>query len=431
MLPRRALLGLIPRSAMIGALGLFSVNAVAAPSVEELRTAAKRPPKEPEAVLKLGRSLRRAGLFGDSVRVLRSGYTRATSAELGAALRLEAARAQIAAGQFKPAMNECATLRKGWRVKHQICEAEAQLLWRRASLALPAAESALEQAPRDYDALVAKGRALGQLGEPAPAEAALRAAIEVDPARHEAHRYLADLLGAAGRGKDALSELRKARTLAPEESDVALALGEALPNGAEAVIALEAALAIRPDYPEASSRLGFVLNEQGQTARAEQLLRSALGQKPRDAGSRAVLARVLLTKGDAESALREARAALSVVKNHAGAKLVEADALAVRGEIDAAIEAFELAAAYAPTDPAPHVHAARACLGHGRPTTAQAFATRANSTFPNWAPAWEVAGDVAREVGDVPGARAAYTKALATEGPVNKASIKQRLAALK
>ena len=427
MVPRRALLGMDPRFAIVVAMALLPASAVAAPSIDELKAQAKKPPKEPDAVLALGRSLRRAGLFGDAVRVLRSGYAAAKNGDL----RLEAARTQIAAGQHKPAMAECAGLRKGWRIEHQICEAEAQLLWRRASLALPAAESALEQAPRDYDALVAKGRALSQLGEPAPAEAALRSAIEVDPARHEAHRHLGELLGAAGRTKDALAELRKARALAPEESEVALALGEALPTGNEAVTTLEAALAIRPDYPEALSRLGFVLNEQGQTARAEQVLRAALGQKPRDAGSRALLARVLLTKGDADAALREARAALAIVKNHAAAKLVEADALSARGEIDPAIEAFEVAGGFAPTDPAPPVHAARACLLHGRPTTAQAFATRAATSFPQWAPAWEVAGDVARQLGDVPAARAAYTKALATDGPVNKASIKQRLSALK
>ena len=84
-----------------------------------------------------------------------------------------------------------------------------------------------------------------------------------------------------------------------------------------------------------------------------------------------------------------------------------------------------------PDDPNAPIHAARACLSNARPTTAQAFALRATSSFPRWAPAWEVAGDVARKTGDIAAARAAYTKALSAEGPVDKALIKQRLSALK
>src|SRR5262245_8318350 len=119
MLPRRALLGLAPRFAIVVA-ALFPAAALAAPSIDELKALAKKPPKEPDAVLALGRSLRRAGLFADSVRVLRSGYAGAKNGESGGDLRLEAARSQIAAGQHKPAMAECAGLRKGWRIKAQI-----------------------------------------------------------------------------------------------------------------------------------------------------------------------------------------------------------------------------------------------------------------------------------------------------------------------
>jgi tetratricopeptide (TPR) repeat protein len=415
----------------VSVLALGAPLALAAPAIDELKAQAKKPPKEPERALDLGRSLRRAGLFPDAVRVLRSAYLRVPSGEIGEQLRLEAARAQIAAGQHKPAMAECAGLRKLSKAKFEVCQAEAQLLWKRASMALPAADLALSLAPGDYDALVAKGRAHGQLGEPPAAEAALRSAIAADGKRHEAHRYLADLLTTAGRSNDALAELRKAVALAPDEPEVALALAEALPASAEAVKQLEAALAIRPDYADAQARLGFVLDEQGQRKRAEQLLRSAIGQKPREAGWRARLARVLLAQGDAEGALREARAALGVVKNHGGAKLIEADALSARGEIDPAIPAYETAMGLLPNDPAVPIHAARACLSNARPTTAQAFAQRATTAFPKWAPAWEVAGDVARNAGDVASARSAYTKALNGEGPVDKASIKQRLKALK
>jgi tetratricopeptide (TPR) repeat protein len=416
---------------VVSVVVLAALPARAAPSLDELKALAKNPPKEPERAFELGRSLRRAGLFADAVRVLRSAYPRAQSGALGERVRLEAARSRIEASQHKPAMAECASLRKLAPAAYDVCQAEAQLLWKRASMALPLSEHALSLAPGNYDALVAKGRAHGQLGEPAAAEAALRAAIAADRNRHEAHRYLADQLITAGRSKDGLAELRTAYTLAPDEPEVALALAEALPAGAEAVKVLESALTIRPDYPEALARLGFVLDEQGQRTRAEQVLKNAVGQRPKEAGWRVQLARVLLAKGDAEGALKEVRAALGVVKNHGAAKLVEADALSARGEIDPAILAYEAAMGLLPEDPNAPIHAARACLGNARPTTAQAFAVSATSSFPKWAPAWEVAGDVARKTGDIPAARAAYTKALSADGPVDKASIKQRLAALK
>ena len=440
MLPARAvrvalfrIRWLVPlRAALaVSALLLAAPFAQAAPSIDELKALAKKPPKEPQGAFELGRSLRRAGLFPEAVRVLRSAYLRAPSGELGERIRLEAARAQIAAGQHKPAMNECASLRKLSKLKYEVCHAEAQLLWKRASMALPAAEQALSLSPGDYDALVAKGRAHAQLGEPPAAESALRAAIAADTKRHEAHRYLGDLLVTAGRSSDAIAELRTAHASAPEEPEVALALAEALPASTEAVKVLEAALAIRPDYADALARLGFVLDAQGQRPRAEQVLKNAVSQKPREAGWRVQLARVLLARGDSEGALREARAALVVVKNHGGAKFVEADALSARGEIDAAISTYEVAMGYLPDDPAVPIHAARACLSNARPTTAQAFAVRATSSFPKWAPAWEVAGDVARKAGDIAAARAAYTNALRYEGPVDKASIKKRLSALK
>ena len=76
--------------------GLIAL-AVATPAVgEDLAAAAKKPPKDPEAALALGRSLRRAGMFDEGVRVLRGAALRAQG-ELSVAARYEAARTLIAA----------------------------------------------------------------------------------------------------------------------------------------------------------------------------------------------------------------------------------------------------------------------------------------------------------------------------------------------
>jgi tetratricopeptide (TPR) repeat protein len=402
----------------------------ASAGVDELKAAAKRPPSEPDKILELGRSLRQAGLYDDALRVLRKGYARASQGDIGVSLRLEAARSLIAANKQKPAVAECRTLKPLSAAKAEACHAEAQLLWKRASLALPAADAALEKSPGDYDALVAKGRALRQMGNLQEGEQALRQAIAADGSRYEAELWLGDLLRAAGRGADAIKAFRRAHQLAPGEPEPLLELARALAPGAEAESSLQKALAIRPDFGAALAALGDVSLELGKLDEAEKALKRAVAISPKEADWRASLARLRLAKGDHDQALKESAVALKIVSNHGPAKLVEADALAKRGDIDLAIVAYEKAFGLMRTDPKPLVHAARSTLDGGRPTTARAFAERATQQFPSWAPAWEVLGDVSVQNGDHKGARRAYDKALAGKGRVDKAKIKQKLAKL-
>jgi len=402
----------------------------AAESIEELRAAAKKPPKEPDKVLALGHSLRRAGLFADAVRVLKTSYQGSKEGALAVALRLETVRSYLGAGQQKVAQKECDSLKPINKGKFELCIAEAQLFWRRGSVALPAAERALSALPGDYDSVVAKGRALGQLGQPKEAEAAFRDAMSKDAARYEAQHYFGELLLAGGRSNEAVTALKRATQLAPDEPEPFELLGEALPPGADAEKALARAIAIRPDFGAAHARLGHVLLARGDAARAEASFRRAVATNPKNTDWRAGLAGALLAKGDASGALKEAREVLKIVKNHGHAKLVEADALAQSGEIDEALPAYEAAWGLLRTDPTPLVHAAQACLKAKRSTTAQAFAERAKTTFPKWGPAWEVFGDVAADAKAKQVARDAYKKALAAEGHVDKEAVRRKLSAL-
>lgn len=416
-------------AAPLGVLALL-VSGTASAAPDDLKARAKRPPKEPDQLLELGRSLRQAGLYDDAVRVLRRGYPRATRGEVAIRLRLEAARSLIAAGKQKPAVAECRSLKSVDAAKAEVCHAEAQLLWKRASLALPAAEKALAKSPGDYDALVAKGRALRQMGRMKEGEASLRAAVAAKASGYEAHLWLGELLSAAGRNAEAVKQFRAAHQAAPNEPEPLLELARALPAGNEAESALRKAVAIRPSYGAALATLGDVLLELGKVAEAEKVLKRAVALGPKEADWRASLARVWLVKGDTAAALKEAAAALKIVNNHGPAKLVEADALAKQGDIDLAIVAYEKAHGLMRTDPKPLVHAARATLDGGRPTTARAFAERATQSFPGWGPAWEALGDVALAAGDKRTAKRAYQKALGAKGPVDKTQVQKKLAKL-
>jgi tetratricopeptide (TPR) repeat protein len=346
-------------------------------------------------------------------------------------LWLELARGYIDQRQQKKAVRECDPIKKISEFTQQLCLAEADLLNRRGSAALPEAERALELSPGNYDALVAKGRALSQLGKPTEAEAALKSASRAQPNRSEAFLYLGELLIAQSKTPDALAALREGRRVDPDFPPLLLLLGQTLPAGKEGREALERAISIRPSFAEARARLGVVLAALGENDAAEKMLQEALKSQPRQADWHAALGEVELQKKRPDLALKSAHDALKIVGNHGPAKLVEAKALSDKGEIDLAIEAFESAYGLLRTDPVPLVDAARACVKGGRLTTAKAFSDRATDDFPKSALAWESAGDVNVASKDLVSARQAYTKAIAGDGPADRDAIKRKLAALK
>jgi tetratricopeptide (TPR) repeat protein len=417
--------------AFTAVLGLHFVGrTAAADAVDDLKARAKSA-SEPGEAIDASRALRRAGLYTDAATVVQRALGKARGNDAIADLRLELARTYIDERQSKKALRECDQIHKASPLKEQVCIAEAQLLGRRGSIALPAAEQALALSPGEYDALVAKGRALAQIGKPAEAEAALREASRAQPARAPAFRFLGELYLAQGRTDDALAALREARRVAPDEPDVLVLLGQALPPGKEAREALEHALAIRGGDARARARLGQVLAALGDYDGAEKMLEQALAAEPRQADWHAALGDVELAQKKPDLALKSAHAALKIAANHGPAKLVEAKALADKGEIDLAIEAFEAAYGLMRTDPMPLVDAARACVKGGRLTTAKAFADRATEDFPNSSLAWETTGDIDVAQKDKVAARQAYDKALSSDGTADKDAIRKKIASLK
>jgi tetratricopeptide (TPR) repeat protein len=409
------------------AAALLASTSVADP-LADLRARAKAA-SEPVEAIDVARALRRAGLAPEAVTTLQKALGNARGNDAVADLHLELERAYVDQHQGKKATRECDRIHKLSAFKEQLCIAEAQLSSRRGSVALPAAEQALTLVPGDYDALVAKARALAQLGKPDDAEATFRDASHRVPNRAEALHFLADLKLAQGKPDAALAALNEARRVAPDDPDVLLAFGTAAAPGPDARAALEHAAAIRPGFSVAQAQLGKVLAALGELDKAEQSLTAALQLEPRQADWHAALGEVYVAKGNADAAAHEAHLALEIVPNNGAAKLVEAKSLVMKGDIDLAIEEFEAAYGFARMDPTVLLEAARACIRGKRLTTAQAFADRATEDFPKSSAAWEVEGDVAIAMRDVPLAQQAYGKALAGEGPADKDAIRRKLAA--
>jgi tetratricopeptide (TPR) repeat protein len=401
-----------------------------ADSVADVRARAKAAVSAAE-VVDASRALRRAGLQMEAIATVGRAFGKVRGDDAVGDLRLELARSYIDQRQQKRALGQCMELHKLSPYKEQICTAEAQLLTRRGSAALPAAEEALSIQPGDYDALVAKGRALTQLGKPPEADAVFHDAAKRTPSRPEAFRYLGELLVAQGKPQESVSVLRDARMVAPDDPDVLFLLASVLPADKEARDALEHALVVRPSFPPAEARLGEILLSQHDLDGAERNLTSALKATPRQADWQALLGEVQLAKKQPDLAMKSANEALKVVANHGPAKFVEARALAQKGDIDLAIEAFQAAYGFARTDPSVLVEATRACIRSGRLTTAKAFADRATEDFPKASASWEAEGDVATGLKDAAFAKQAYAKALAGEGPADKDAIRRKLAAIK
>lgn len=403
--------------------------------VAEARAAVAANKKDAEASLELGRTLRRAGVYQAAVHELRRGslLRDARSGPTAVAIRYELARVFIDQGEFRDAVRACEALQHvaGGTAMAHACLAEAHMTRKRASDALPEVEKALKLSPDLYEAKVVQGYALWQAGQESKAEAVLREAAQAQPGRVQAWLALGRLHRTMGRREAALQAFEKAHGADGDDPVAAHALASLLDADARAVGVLEAAIRSRPSFGPAHARLAEVLAEMGQLERAEQEARLALRAPPVDTDWHAILAEVLVARGQHDAALSAAAQALAKVPNHARAKLAQADALAAKGDIDLAIEAYQAAFSNGRTQPTALVRGARACLQHNRETTARGFADRAVQLFPKWGPAWAVAGDIAAKAGETDRAREAYRKALAGEGPVDRARVQEALGALR
>src|SRR5262245_15768592 len=238
-----------------------------ADSFDDLKAKAKTV-EQPNDAIQVSRQLRRAGLAGDAVQLMVRTKGKAKDNDALAAVHLELSRAYIDQRQQKKALRGCDPIKKLSEFTEQLCIAEAELLNRRGSTALPASERAMELKPGDYDAMVAKGRAFTILGKPSEAEAALKNASRAQSSRPEAFLYTGELLVVQGRVADALAALREARRVDPDYPEVLFLLGQTLPPGKEAREALERAISIRPSFTEARARLGVVLSALGELDQA-------------------------------------------------------------------------------------------------------------------------------------------------------------------
>ena len=400
------------------------------------REATVRNPSDANASLALGRVLRRAGAYDAALAELRRGsmLPAARAVPISTRMRREIALAYLDQGKFQPAMTACRQLLglQGAEALAHVCIAETHMLHKRATEALPEIAKAQALSPALYEAKVVEGYARWQEGSTSQAEAAFRSAGAADSSRPEAWLGLGRFLLANTRKTEALDAFEKAVSADSEGPDALYALASGLPATERSATLLRQAVTGRPSFGAAHARLAEVLFGLSRLQDAEQEARASLQCPGVESDWHVILGEIQLRRGQAADALQAAQAALKLVANNARAKLLLADAHAARHDIDLAIEAWQASFNLAHTNPTPLVHGALGCLANQRETTAKAFADRATQGFPQHAPAWDAAGDVAAKAGDKTAARAAWTKAIAaTDGTVVRDAIRRKIATLK
>jgi tetratricopeptide (TPR) repeat protein len=418
-------------SVLLSVVLLAGTSAAQESAIASARAAARANAGDPDASIALGRALRRAGRYAESIAELRRGASTLAGRRPDASIKLhyEIARTFIAKRDFSQAMVACrvAAAQTGGAAAGHACAAEADLLWRRATDAV----TELQHAGHTYDAKVAEGRALALQLKDARAEAAFRDAMTLNPNGAEPHLYLGAFWVSIGKTDQGVAELKRAVALDGSNPDALYELGRALTPGPDAVTALAKATRERPSFLDAWVRLAEVDLALGRSADARTAAATALRINGQDASAHVVVGRVALADGKPDDALREARTALGVLANSAPAKLLMADAYANKGDIDLALEQYQAAYGYDRQNPDILVHAALACVKAGRLTSARAYATTATHEHPTWGPAFVALGDALAADGDTAGAREAYNKALAGHGPVNAAAVRAKLARLR
>jgi tetratricopeptide (TPR) repeat protein len=164
--------------------------------------------------------------------------------------------------------------------------------------------------PDDHLAQFTLGKYLGQLGDYAGAERALRRALELAPDKAQAHYYLSLVLMKEGEAllrqgeadparaalREAGEEARQALAITPDNGFAHMSLGltlKYLGDRPGAIAALRRAVGCNPELAELQFYLGELLADDGQGAEARRYLRQALDLAPAGAPWRqAALARL-------------------------------------------------------------------------------------------------------------------------------------------
>ncbi|MBW2465012.1 MAG: tetratricopeptide repeat protein [Deltaproteobacteria bacterium] len=271
-----------------------------------------------------------------------------------------------------------------------VAEAEGLLVEGKGAEAQVVLEAAIAEAPEDLRAHLDLGLAFELQGQPGPAEAAYRRALEIEPAFPEALNNLGLLLREQGRQDEAVEVLRRA-------------------------------IAARRDFASAHVNLALALEEAGRLPEALEVYRAAVQIAPRDPMTRVNFGLALIAAGDEANAAIELRRGLNVGRGNAAALSAAGSGLRRVGEADAAVRALSLAIeAHGEPTAALLSELALAQRAAGDRSAARATLSQAIDLDPEYAPTHYLLGNMLAGDGSYAEAVTHYRRYLALEpnGPL-------------
>ena len=208
--------------------------------------------------------------------------------------------------------------------------------------------AALEFAPDDPKTWNNLGEALLYQEKAGDAVGALQRAISLDPDLVEAHTNLALSYSRQSADADAQAAAREAIRLQPDSAVAHNVLANLL--GPDAEPSYRTALRYDPDYPEALYNYGSWLASAGRLDEAERRLRQAVRIRPEFTDALNNLGNVVATRGELDEAIRLFRQAISHQPKQPQAHLNLGVALLNRGDMNGAVQTLSTAAKLAPSD---------------------------------------------------------------------------------
>jgi tetratricopeptide (TPR) repeat protein len=325
-------------------------------------------------------------------------YDRALDEESGfGEARYGLAKIQMAKGRLEKSKRACRVLERRNRDSSvgQVCSGWVWLTFDRSARAIDEFDEVIEKGD------IARGKT--GMGEAyrrrvsnQEAIAAYRAAIAAG-AGHVARIGLGLALEASGDHQGAVAALRDAVETEPASCRAHYELGRVLGEGSEAIEQLGIALAIRPDWIEARHALGEAYLASGDFAAAEEAFRAALEGDQERGTAYLGLGKALYGQNQPEEAREPLEKAIEEVPNLVDAYLLLADIEYASGDSDAALDALDKAKSVAPGVVKVYLHTGETYFRLGRYTSARSHLKQAISMKPDLSLAHVILGDIACE----------------------------------
>ena len=397
-------------------------------NLEELAQAAQETPDNPASQSRYADALLRAGEFAQAQRA----WEAAARLQRGnASAAYDIARPSFEQDDYRTAQRACRTVERIERngIWARVCRARAFLVWNRSGRAFGELEAALATEANHYEALLALGDAHRLLGARAEALEAYQRAERASPGRARTSLALG-LLYTSQQQQDLAFESLRASVEQDGNDPRSLLAYANVTSPSDALSLLQRAQAIRNRWAPLNVAYGNALLASGNASGAKDQFELAVAEQGDLPQAHCGLGQALTSLGEYEAAEASLQRSLELVPNYADAVFALAEMYAASGSRERAYAEYRRASGLDPSNPRSLFSAAQLAMRANRDVLAAGFLDRLFTRHPQHAGALALYGDIMVIRRESAAARDYYQRALAGQGPVDRARIQSALAGL-